>query len=210
MKPSHSGILIAIEGIDGSGKSLLTSNLHTALHALNKPVLITKEPGGTPLGHKLYSECINSAFELTAQTEFLLFAASRAEHFDKVVIPHLKQNYIVISDRMGDSSLVYQGYARGLDLVMLSTINNWVMHTIVPDLTFYVRIDLATACQRIKHRNEKPEIFEQRQTFLEQSIAGFDDLYKDRADVVTLDGNQSPTQITQQALDHILTLTRVL
>ena len=137
------------------------------------------------------------------ETEFLLFAASRSEHFDKIVIPQLQQNKIVISDRMGDSSLVYQGYVGKCDISMLKKINFWVMQSILPQLTFYVRVDPETALNRITSRGSVVDIFEKK-SFLKDAIIGFDTLYKNRTDVVIIDGMQDPLVLAHQVVKKIL------
>ncbi len=203
MKKLYPGLLIALEGVDGSGKSSLAHNLYYRLKDLDKKVVLTKEPSGTPFGEKVYTTLINADYMLTPEAEFLLFAASRAEHFDKVVIPQLKEGSIVLSDRMGDSSIIYQGYAHDRDLSMFHTINNWAMHAIKPSITFYIHIDIATALDRIKKRNSALHIFE-KERFLEKTITGFDLLYKDRTDVIILDGTLDPMVLAQQALESIM------
>jgi len=141
---------------------------------------------------------------VSAQAEYLLFAADRAQHFDEVVIPNIQQNKIVLSDRMSDSSLVYQGYGRGLDLNMIKKINNWVMKGIRPDVTIYVHVPLKVALERIAKRNEKLTAFEREHTsFLQKLIHGFKTIYKDRKDVILIDGNQKPKQVLQQTLDAL-------
>jgi len=199
------GILVAIEGIDGSGKSTLVRNLYSALEKLKFPVIHTKEPGGSALGKQLRTILQTQTMPVSPQAEYLLFAADRAQHFDEVIIPNLEQNNIILSDRMSDSSLVYQGYGRGLDLYMIRRINRWVMKDIKPDLTIYVSISLEVACERIQKRKETLTTFEREHiSFLEKLIFGFETIYKDQKNVILIDGNQKPEIITQQALDIIL------
>ncbi len=197
------GLLIPIEGIDGSGKSTLAHNLFTALNK-QLPMFLTKEPGGSQLGKQLRTILQTQTIPVSAQAEYLLFAADRAQHFDEVIIPNLKQKKLIISDRMCDSSLVYQGYGRGLDLNMIKKINQWVMKDIKTDLTIYVRIPLSIALKRIQARNEQLTAFEREHTsFLEKLIVGFDAIYKNRKDVIFIDGNQKPEQVLQQTLDEL-------
>jgi dTMP kinase len=195
------GILIPIEGIDGSGKSTLAHSLFTKLKN-QFPVHLTKEPGGSELGKQLRTILQTQTMPVSAQAEYLLFAADRAQHFDEVIIPNLEQNKIILSDRMCDSSLVYQGYGRGLDLNIIKTINNWVMKNIKPDVTIYVRVPLEIAIQRIHKRNKKLSAFEHT-SFLQKLIGGFDTIYKDRKDVILIDGNQKPGKVLQQTLDAL-------
>lgn len=198
------GILVALEGIDGSGKSTLAQSLASCL--TNFPTLITKEPGATPLGKQLREILQTQTNPLHPKAEYLLFAADRAQHFTDVIIPHLNKNYLVISDRMSDSSLVYQGFGRGLDRTMLATINAWTMDTIQPDLTFYLKIDPTVALQRIQKRHAALTVFEQdRIHFTQKLLEGFDILYKDRNDVIQLDATQNMQQITQQVTQALYT-----
>lgn len=204
MEKMRKGFLIAIEGIDGSGKSLLSHNLYYRLKDLHQKVVLTKEPGGTPFGEKVYSQLINNQdLCLSPKTEFLLFAASRAEHFTKIVIPNLEQDSIVISDRMADSSLVYQGYAKHLEIAELRLINSWAMDTISPDLTIYLNINIDTALERIKSRNLPTHTFEKERSFLQKTIDGFNILYKDAPNTLILDGSLDPQTIVLEALDAI-------
>ena len=200
------GILIAVEGIDGSGKSTLAKNVHAQLCALKLPALLTKEPGGTALGKQLRTILQEKNVPVCQKTEFLLFAADRAQHFEELVIPALHSNKIVISDRMADSSLAYQGFGRGLDLSMLSSINTWAMNGIKPDITLFVKVSAQQAFERVAARNETLTSFEKETIeFMERVAHGFETIFKNRTDVVYLDGTKTPEQITNDALQYIHT-----
>lgn len=202
------GLLISCEGIDGCGKSLLAQNLYNALTAKNIPTLLTKEPGGTALGQKLRAMLNHSKdIKKTGLAEFLLFAADRAQHFSELIIPALKQGTIIISDRMADSSLAYQGYGRGLDLEKIKQTNAWAMQNHQPDLTFYLRIDFKTAQSRYMQRNETPTSFEQEQeAFWHKVHHGFETIFANKSNVVILDATLSPEELTTLALDAIVKL----
>lgn len=198
------GILIAIEGIDGSGKSTLAKNLYKSLHIKKYAVLLTKEPGGTQLGQQLRQLVQEKKMPICSKAEFLLFATDRAQHFHELIIPALEQNKIVISDRMSDSSLVYQGYGRGLDISTIAMINTWVMNKVKPDITIFVKVSAQTAMNRILARNAELTSFEkEKQDFIERLVLGFDTLYKNRTDVIILDGNQSVDVIAQSAYNAV-------
>ena len=199
------GLLIAIEGIDGSGKSTLAKNLYQSL-VPQYPVLLTKEPGDTPLGQRLRSLVQEKKVPITSKAEFLLFATDRAQHFNELIIPHLEAKKIIISDRMADSSLVYQGYGRGLNMNTIKTINAWVMDGITPHLTLYVKVSAELAAFRIAQRKASLTSFEkEKQDFFQKLIAGFDDLYKNRNDVIILDGTQSEETLTHHATTALIT-----
>lgn len=201
MKKLNTGLLISIEGIDGSGKSSLAKNVSQKLS--NYPIITTKEPGGTPLGEKIRSILLQTDAVMCAKAEFLLFAASRAEHFEKLVIPALKDGSIVISDRMADSSLVYQGYARGLDIATIDSVNTWAMNDVKPNLTFYLKLSVEKALERIKKRNLALTSFEQEEAFIHKTLDGFETLFKNQNNVVILDATESPETLANQAIETI-------
>ena len=209
------GFLIAVEGIDGSGKSSLVSNLATALKQNNLPVITTKEPGGTVLGLALRA-ILNKQRNPDAQNpdardsiceraEFLLFAADRAQHFNFLVLPALAEDSIVISDRTGDSSLAYQGYGRGLNREMIQSINTWATENRKADLTIYIRIDPQTAYQRVITRNKNLTSFEAESLeFWKRVGNGFDEMYTGRHDVLILDGTKTQEELCEITLQEVL------
>src|SRR5438105_480243 len=124
MKIMRKGLLIAFEGIDGSGKTTAMRTLYEKLRAQGYAVLMTKEPGGTDVGKQLRAMVQSMAGRIAPATEFLLFAADRAEHMHTVIQPALRTGVIVLCDRMADSSIAYQGYGRGIDMQMIRQINS--------------------------------------------------------------------------------------
>ncbi len=199
------GLLISIEGIDGSGKSTLAAALVKTLSLAGLPILLTKEPGATQLGTILRALVQKKEMPICSKAEYLLFAADRAQHFEQIIIPALAQGKIIISDRMADSSLVYQGYGRGLEKEMITTINKWTMNHVVPDLTIYVKVTAQTAFKRIIQRNAEFTSFEKEQTeFIERLIIGFDEIFKARANTLWCDGEQGAEQISNHATQSIL------
>lgn len=204
MHKLKTGILIAIEGIDGSGKSSLAKNLYQELLAQHYPVILTKEPGGTPLGLQLRTIVQEKKVPVCPKAEFMLFATDRAQHFHELIIPALADGKIIISDRMSDSSLVYQGYGRGLDMNAINAVNNFVMNGIKPTITVYVKVSTHVATERIRKRNLALTSFEkEKEDFVAKLANGFDELYKNRADVIIVDGNQTQEHVTQEALTKI-------
>ncbi|MBD3273397.1 dTMP kinase [Candidatus Dependentiae bacterium] len=198
------GLLIALEGIDGAGKSLLAQNLYKDLSKKNIDVLLTKQPGGTHLGKKLRKILHEKKEHVSDLAEFLLFAADRAQHFEQIIIPALKEGKIIISDRLSDSSLAYQGYGRNLDKEKIKVVNNWIMQNKEPDIIFYIEIDTKTAHQRIFERNQNLTSFEKEKAeFWEKTIYGYNQIFKDKNNVFYLDGKKTPEQIKQEALNII-------
>lgn len=203
MKQLKRGLFIAIEGIDGSGKSTLAKNLYNYLHNSGYETVLTKEPGGTALGLQLRSILQTKNTPVSIKAEFLLFAADRAQHFTDVIIPALNAKKIVISDRLNDSSIAYQGYGRGLDIDNLKQINSWAMSNIKPDLTIFVQVDTNTAFERIKARKEELTDFEKERNFMTRVALGFEEIYKNRKNVIILDGNKNQKEILAEAIKSV-------
>ena len=139
------GLFVTIEGIDRSGK---TTQARRLIDALGDDALLVREPGGTPAGERIRDLLKDPAVELSARTEALLFAAARAELVGTVVRPALEAGRVVVSDRFLDSSLAYQGHARGLGEAEVRRVNDWAIAGLEPDLTVLLRIDPAEAAAR--------------------------------------------------------------
>lgn len=198
------GILIAVEGIDGSGKTTLINQLADHFGQLNLPVLKTREPGGSQLGQSLRELLQHRTYDICPIAEFLLFAADRAQHMNEIIIPGLNNNMMVISDRMSDSSLVYQGYGKGVDLEMINTVNQWAMQNRKPDLTCYLRTHPDVAQKRVHKRAETLTAFEKESNnFTQKLIVGFETLYKNSEAVIFLEGADSPKSIANSAFTQI-------
>jgi dTMP kinase len=139
------GLFVTIEGIDRSGKSTQARRL---AEALGDDAVLVREPGGTPAGERIRDLLKDPAIELDARSEALLFAAARAELVAAVINPALANGKVVVSDRYLDSSLAYQGHARGLGVDEIGRINDWATAALQPDLTVLLRIDPAAAAER--------------------------------------------------------------
>lgn len=201
---NEKGLLITLEGIDGCGKTLLSHNLSKELTNKKIDHILTKQPGGTVLGEKLRTILHQEKF-VTDMAEYLLFAADRAQHITQIIKPALDENKIIISDRMADSSLAYQGYGRGLNIEKIKDINKWAMQGIKPDLTIYIEIDIKTAQERIFKRKEELTSFEKETIdFWNKVIMGYEKIFKNNKNIIRLDGRQTPENLTIQALKAIL------
>jgi dTMP kinase len=198
----NQGILIALEGIDGSGKSTLANNLFALLHEKQFNVLLTKEPSTTALGQKVRELIHHQDIPFCSRAEYLLFAADRAQHFSEVIIPALAQKKLIISDRMADSSLAYQGYGNKLDLAMIRTINSWTMNSITPDITIFIRVPVAVALERANKRGAL-SAYEKKEAFLHDVAHGFEELYKNRNDVIIVDGTLQQKTLTAHVCNEI-------
>lgn len=196
------GILISFEGIDGAGKSTLAKLLSDYLTNDLIDHITTKEPGGSLLGQQLRNMLHKNTVSMCPKAEFLLFAADRAQHMHDVVLPALAQHTLVISDRMADSSLAYQGYGRGVDKEMIQAVNAWTMNRREPDLIFFIHIPIENALNRISKRGSTSQ-FEQHASFLEQVEKGFHALFSNRKNVVYVDGTPNTEIVASTLYNHL-------
>jgi len=151
---------ITFEGVDGAGKSTGLEWFVTALRERGVDLLVTREPGGTPLGERLREILLNQPMH--AETEVLLMFAARREHVEQVIRPALLQGTWVISDRFSDASFAYQGGGRGVPLAKLEQLEQWVHGDLQPDLTLLFDIPIEVARQRLAN-NASLDRFEQEQ-----------------------------------------------
>lgn len=143
------GVFITLEGPDGSGKTTQIEYLAQRLRAANQDVLLTREPGGTSIGDQIRAvlhDVCNA--EMTAEAEFLLYSASRAQLVREVIGPQLQRGGSVVSDRFADSSMAYQGYGRQLDLEWVRRITRFATGGLSPDLTIYLDLPVETGIKR--------------------------------------------------------------
>ena len=145
---------ITFEGSEGCGKSTQVSLLAERLTKAGVPLLVTREPGGTPIGEKIRQllQFAPESVAMTPETELLLFEASRSQLVRQVIQPALDRGTVVISDRFADSTTVYQGVARRLDQEMVGHLNAVAVGNCWPDLTFVLDIDVETARGRMLRR----------------------------------------------------------
>jgi dTMP kinase len=139
------GLFVTFEGIDRSGK---TTQARMLVEALGSEALAVREPGGTEVGERLRELLKDPAVSISSETEALLFAAARAELVAQVIRPALEDGKVVVSDRFLDSSLAYQGVARGLGVEDVEQINRFATGGLLPDLTILLSIDPARAAER--------------------------------------------------------------
>ena len=157
------GLFVTFEGIDRSGK---TTQARLLTEALGDQALGVREPGGTPAGERVRDLLKDAAVPLGGEAEALLFAAARAELVARVIRPALDDGRVVVSDRFLDSSLAYQGGARGLGVEEVERINRFATGGLVPDLTFLLALEPAAAAQR----GGEVDRFEAEGASLQQSV----------------------------------------
>jgi len=162
-------LFITFEGGEGCGKSVQAKALYEKLCREGIPAILTFEPGGTPLGDEIcrilkWSEDLN----ITPLTELLLFNASRSQLVDKIIKPNLGKGKVVICDRFTDSTIVYQGYGRGLDMEVIRTINDTATQRLHLDLT--ILLDLSVEVGFTRKSNSRQDRFENEDTTFHKRI----------------------------------------
>ncbi|SFR52116.1 dTMP kinase [Thiomicrospira sp. ALE5] len=173
------GKFIALEGGEGAGKSTNAQFIKQQLEARGLEVLLTREPGGTPLGEKVRAILLDATLPaMTPTTEALLMFAARAEHYAQVIAPALAVGQWVISDRFVDASFAYQGAARGLGSHKIAELTDWTLPNVQADLTLVFDLPVEVGMMRVQARGgvidrfeqEPPAFFEQvRQAYLERA-----------------------------------------
>ncbi|MEW2388918.1 dTMP kinase [Streptomyces venezuelae] len=208
--PCGTGFFIALEGGDGAGKSTQAEALAEWIRAKGHEVVVTREPGATPVGKRLRSILLDvSSAGLSHRAEALLYAADRAEHVDTVVRPALERGAIVISDRYIDSSVAYQGAGRDLSPTEVARINRWATGGLVPNLTCLLDVAPETARERF---TEAPDRLESEPAEFHARVrSGFLTLAAaDPGRYLIVDASQEPEAVTtviRHRLDLVLPLS---
>ena len=149
------GAFISFEGIDGCGKSTQLRLLASELRLRGVPVVATREPGGTPLGQKLRAALLDVQEQVDPLTELLVFAADRAQHVRKHLLPALEQNQVVLSDRYADATVAYQGAGRGFDSKLIQEIVELATGGLKPDLTLLFDLSVPESAVRTRKRVQR-------------------------------------------------------
>jgi dTMP kinase len=196
---------ITFEGVDGAGKSTHLAWFADALRQRGVEVVLTREPGGTPLGEQLRDMLLHQKMHM--DTEAMLMFAARSEHLAQVIKPALRARKWVISDRFSDASFAYQGGGRGMDWNRLAQLEQWVHADLQPDLTLFFDVPVAVARQRLAN-NPTLDKFEQEQDdFFERVRAGYHKrVLQNPQRYAVIDAAQSLEQVQQQLAQILATL----
>ena len=204
-------MFITFEGIEGCGKSTQAKRLVNRLKELAVPLVFTLEPGGTNVGQKIRHILLDSRNQhLSPLTELLLYAADRAQHVEEVIKPALEQEKWVLCDRFFDATTVYQGYARGVDMKLIVTLNEKASPGIRPDITFLVDCAVEIGLERALKRNkiqfqEGQDRFErEKKDFHEAVREGYLALaMEDRERFVVIDGTLKEDELEELIFRHV-------
>ncbi|MFT7615343.1 MAG: dTMP kinase [Candidatus Woesearchaeota archaeon] len=198
------GLFITFEGGEGVGKSTLIQRINKKLSESHS-IFITREPGGTELGEQIRFLLKHVNLKIDPKTELLLFSAARAQLFTNKIQPQLDANQIVLSDRFFDSTIVYQGYARGLDLTIIRQLNTFVTNARSPDMTFLILADKQTT-QNVQERGGIACRFDaEPETFHDKVHRGFEELAKIESRIIQIPYiHNGLEQMEKMIMDKIL------
>jgi len=199
------GRFITLEGSEGAGKSTNLAYIHQQLQQSGIDVVLTREPGGTPLGEQIRTLLLDHRQQaMASDTELLLMFAARAQHLHEVILPALEQGQWVLCDRFTDATYAYQGAGRGIAAARIATLEQWVQGDVRPDLTLFLDLPVAQGLARAGERSS-PDRFEREQSdFFERVRRGYlEQAERDAGRYRVIDASQ-PLQGVQRQLDTVL------
>lgn len=197
-------MFISFEGTEGAGKSTLIAHVQQSLLQQGQSVVLTREPGGTPLAEKMRELLLAPSDEKWAnRAELLLLYAARAQHIEQKILPALAQNQIVLCDRFIDASMAYQHGGRGLPAELIQVLNQHFV-ACVPDLTFWLDVPVELGMQRAKKRAELDRFEQEDIDFFQRIRACYaKQALAEPQRIVRLDAEQSIAQLAEQVLQII-------
>ncbi|MDU9419292.1 dTMP kinase [Staphylococcus lloydii] len=195
---------ITFEGPEGSGKTTVLQQVASKLQGKFETI-VTREPGGVTTGEQI-REILLEGGDMDERTEALLFAASRREHLVGKVIPSLDQGKVVLCDRYIDSSLAYQGYARGIGVEEVKAINEFAINGLYPDLTIYLDVSVEVGRQRIvSNLRQQNRLDQEDVAFHEKVVEGYHKVIdSDSSRFVVIDANQNVEEVVDATYKSIL------
>lgn len=198
------GIFITLEGGEGSGKTTIINAIDNHFKEMGYNTVTTREPGGVDIAEQIRSVILNvNNTKMCSETETLLYAAARMQHLHEKVIPALLRDDVVICDRYIDSSLVYQGIARGLGIDDVLKTNCFALNY-MPNLTFFIDVRPEVGLKRIEGRDKIDRLDKEAFSFHQNVYNGYKkiaSMYKDR--IITIDGERPSELVVKDIIKHI-------
>jgi len=203
--PAPKGYFITMEGVDGCGKTTQAIALQERLTQYGYTVIRTREPGGCPIAEDIRKIVLaKEDGGMCAETEALLFAAARAQHVHQVILPAVQEGKIVLCDRFVDSSIVYQGSARGLKREWIKEINQAALDKGAPDVTLYLRMDHETALSRRLAASDPDRIDQLGDSFQARTQAAYEELLQENPRrFLAVNAAQTPEAVTEEAFQAL-------
>ena len=198
-------MFISFEGTEGVGKTTLICKIYDYLEQQGQQVVLTREPGGTPMAEQIRSLLlsVNHEESMANDTELLLMYAARAQHLQQVIVPALSAGKTVLCDRFTDASFAYQCAGRGLSKEKLQLLNaNFVSH--MPNITFWLDAPTELGMSRARARGALDRFEQEKATFFEKVRSGYQELWEKQGErIKRLDATQTPDQVFEQAMIYL-------
>lgn len=198
-------MFISFEGTEGVGKTTLIRKIHQYFEQQGKEVVLTREPGGTPLAEQIRSLllAVNHEEQMSHDTELLLIYAARAQHLQQVILPALEAGKIVLSDRFTDASFAYQCSGRGLSQEKLQLLNQTFVAK-MPNITFWLDAPIELGMTRARERGVLDRFEQEKSSFFAKVRAGYETLWKAAPErIKRLDATQNADVVFEEALQYL-------
>ncbi len=198
-------MFISFEGTEGVGKTTLIRKIHQYFEQQGKEVVLTREPGGTPLAEQIRSLllAVNHEEQMSHDTELLLIYAARAQHLQQVILPTLEAGKIVLSDRFTDASFAYQCAGRGLSQEKLQLLNQTFVAK-MPNITFWLDAPIEIGMTRARERGALDRFEQEKLSFFAKVRAGYETLWQAEPErMKRLDATQNADVVFEEALNYI-------
>ncbi len=194
------GFFITVEGGEGAGKSTMLAFMRDWLVQAGRDVVVTREPGGTPLGERVRDILLHAReLHMTAETEALLMFAARAEHLERVIRPALDAGKAVLCDRFTDATYAYQGGGRGLSIERIAQLEAWVQGALRPNLTFLLDVPVDVGLKRANQRSEPDRFEREQQEFFERVRATYlERARREPQRLRVIDASRTPAEVQHQ------------
>ena len=202
-------LFIVFEGIEGCGKSYQSKKLYNNLKRLKIPVILTREPGGTPSAEIIRNLILKDYYNFKAKEKFnkytdtLLYLAARNEHIINKIAPSIKKGKIVISDRYIDSTFAYQVYGKGVNKRFIQNIHKFILMNIKPDITFILKVKYDISKKRLKKRKTKNRYDKFSRSFYIQTQKAFLKIAKNKRNYYILDASNDTPDLEKKILSII-------
>ena len=202
-------LFIVFEGIEGCGKSYQSKKLYNNLKRLKIPVILTREPGGTPSAEIIRNLILKDYYNFKAKEKFnkytdtLLYLAARNEHIINKIAPSIKKGKIVISDRYIDSTFAYQVYGKGVNKKFIQNIHKFILMNIKPDITFILKVKYDISKKRLKKRKTKNRYDKFSRSFYIQTQKAFLKIAKNKRNYYILDASNDTPDLEKKILSII-------